>query len=375
MNISFKSLVSVLVFVIGISASTSYESIEFLKAKNLTADYCYARSYAEVSFVVQNCTHIVLANFEVPARETLELKLRKNSVVLIEGTIKFAVAHWDGPLMHITGENIQVIGGTNHLIHGQGELYWDGQGGAGGVTKPQRVFSVKAEGGTFKNINIKNCPMFCVSIMGNDLTFSGFNIDNNDGFKNGRGKNTDGMGFSHSNNIVIENSKIVNQDDCVNVICSSNAVIRNVHCWGSHGLTISSGLSKTDRNNDVYNITYEDCSIGGSLVGIHVKTHPAGGHGTVNQVTYRNIEIKDVTKFGVEIQQDYPKGDGNSANNINIYNMNLINVTGSVKGSKAIGVRVSCGSGSCSDWNWSDVKITGSHKKDSCNFHPNGYKC
>nr|ADU33279.2 endopolygalacturonase [Chrysomela tremula] len=371
-----KSVVTLLMVLVGTSATlVGYESIDYATALNLTADYCYARSYEEVPSIVQRCEYIVLVDFEVPAGETLELNLQKNSVLLFEGTIKFAVAYWDGPLIHITGNNIQVIGGTKHLIHGQGEFYWDGQGGSGGVKKPEKVFSVNVNGGIFKNINIKNCPTACVKIYGNDLTFSGFNIDLNDGFKNKLAKHTDAMTFSHSNNIVIENSKIVNQDDCVNVICSSNAVIRNVHCWGSHGLTISSGLSTSDRNNDVQNITYEDCSIGGSLSGIHFKTHPAGGHGTVDQVTYRNIEIKDVTRHGIEIQQDYPNNDGHPSNNIKINNLNLINVTGTVKGKTTRGVRISCGSGSCTNWKWSDVKITGAHKKDDCNFHPDGYSC
>nr|ADU33277.1 endopolygalacturonase [Chrysomela tremula] len=371
-----EAFVSLLVIVVSIKAdSNGYEPIDYQTAKNLTADYCYVKSYEEVDSVVQNCNRIVLESFEVPAGKTLTLKLRKKAVLLFEGTLTFGMAYWDGSLIEIRGENIQVIGGTNHLIHGHGEKYWDGLGVAG-VVKPKRLMSINVKGGTFTNINIKNCPVFCVAIMGNDLTFSGFNIDLQDGFKNSLGRNTDGMGFSHANNIVIENSKITNQDDCVNALGdSSNAVVRNVHCWGSHGFSVTSGMSTTNTGNDIRNITFEDCSIGGSLGGIHVKTLPTGGHGTLDQITYRNIEIKDTTRFAIEVQQDYPKEDGHSSNNIIINDLNLINVTGSVKGKSARGVRISCGSGSCTNWKWSGVKITGAHKKDDCNFHPNGYSC
>nr|ADU33342.1 endopolygalacturonase [Gastrophysa viridula] len=367
-------LLSILVFSVAVTATStdSYEHIDYEKAKNLTADYCYARSYAEVANVVEKCRYIVLVNFEVPAGKTLQLNLQKNSVLLIEGTITFAVAHWDGPLMSINGKNLQVLGGTNHLIHGQGEKYWDGRGG-GGVQKPQRVMSINVQGGSFKNINIKNCPMFCVSIIGSDLTFSGFNIDNNDGFKGGLAVNTDAMGFVYSNNILIENSKIINQDDCINVMASSNAVIRNVHCWGSHGLSFSSGLSKTDENNDIHNVTFQDCSIGGSLNGIHILTMPSGGKGKISQVTYRNIQIIDVTQRAIEFRQDY-LDNGHPKNNIVIDGLTLDNIYGTVTGN-AVAVYINCGSGSCKNWNWSGVKITGAKTKDYCNFVPHGYSC
>nr|CCJ09448.1 glycoside hydrolase family 28 protein [Phaedon cochleariae] len=369
-----KSLVSLLVIVVGITASSTSESLEYLTAKNLTSDYCYARSYAEVADVVKRCTHICIENFEVPAGVTLQLNLQKHSVLLIEGTISFGVAHWDGPLMYITGEFIQVIGGTNHLIHGRGEQYWDGNGGAAGVTKPERVMSINAKRGSFKNINIKNCPMFCVSIIGTDLTFSGFNIDNKDGFKGGLAKNTDAMGFVYSDNILIENSNIVNQDDCINIMASSNAVIRNVHCWGSHGLSFSSGLSNTDENNDIHNVTFKDCSIGGSLNGIHILTMPSGGRGKISQITYRNINIIDVTQRAIEFRQDYLR-NGQPGNNIRIDDLTLDNIYGTVTGRSAVGVYINCGDGSCSNWNWRDVRITGAKNKDTCNFHPNGYSC
>ncbi|CAG9822018.1 unnamed protein product [Phaedon cochleariae] len=363
-----------LIVAVGISATSTDESIEYLTAKNLTADYCYAKSYDQVPSIVKKCTHIVLQNFEVPAGKTLTVNLQKNSVLLIEGTIKFGVAHWDGPFMYITGENIQVIGGTNHLIHGQGEKYWDGHGIAGGVTKPQRVMMINAKRASFKNINIKNCPLFCVSIIGTDLTFSGFNIDNNDGFKGGLAVNTDAMSFAYTDNIIIENSKIWNQDDCVNVLASKNAVIRNVHCWGSHGLSFSSGLSKTNEKNDIHNVTFHDCSIGGSLNGIHILTMPSGGKGTISQVTYRNINIKDVIMRAIEFRQDYLDTD-HPSNNIQINGLTLDNIYGTVTGKNSVAVYIKCGAGSCSNWNWSGIKITGAQNKNYCNYHPNGFTC
>nr|ADU33276.1 endopolygalacturonase [Chrysomela tremula] len=373
MILHLKSFVFLLIVVVSIAHG--YEPIDYQTAKNLTADYCYVNSYNEVDSIVKSCRYIVIQGFEVPAGKTLNLNLQKKTVLLFEGTLTFGMAYWDGPLISISGYDIQVMGGTNHLIHGHGEKYWDGQGD-GGVKKPRKVMTINAHGGSFKNINIKNCPLFCVAIVGTDLTFSGFNIDLQDGFNNNLGRNTDGMSFSQSNNILIENCKIWNQDDCVNVLGgSTNSLVRNVHCWGSHGFSITSGMADSEKLNSISNITFEDSSIGGSLGGIHVKTLPTGGPGILDRITYRNIQITDVTRFAIEAHQDYPNEDGKSSNNIKITNLNLIGVTGTVKGSSTRSVRINCGSGSCSNWNWSGIKITGAQNKDECNFHPNGYSC
>nr|ADU33343.2 endopolygalacturonase [Gastrophysa viridula] len=369
-----KYFVTFSVIVVGISATTI--EYDYETAKNLTSDYCYIKSYNEAPAIVKKCTHIVVTGFEVPAGKTLELNLLKQSVLLFEGTLTFGVAHWDGPFTHITGQNIQVIGGTNHVIHGHGEKYWDGQGDSGGVKKPRRVLSVQVQKAIFKNINIKNCPLFCATALGHDITFTGFNIDNNDGFKNGVARNTDGISFAQCSNIIVKDSKVYNQDDCVNILGGcKNVYVENVHCWGSHGLSITSGMATTADKNDIYNVTYQDCSIGGSYAGIHVKTtQPCLGPGTIRKITYKNIQITDVIRDAIEIQQDYPKNDGNSANKMAMTEVNLIDVTGSVTGS-ARRVRINCGSGSCSNFRWSNVKITGSKTDDSCNYIPSGYSC
>nr|ADU33344.1 endopolygalacturonase [Gastrophysa viridula] len=374
MYMCIKSSILFSIVIVGISAETI--DYDYETAKNLTSDYCYIKSYNEAPAIVKKCTHIVVTGFEVPAGKTLELNLLQHSVLLFEGTLTFGVAHWAGPFIYITGQNIQVIGGTNHLIHGGGEKYWDGLGGSG-VKKPERVFFMNAQVATVKNINIKNCPLFCVSVLGHDLTFSGINIDNTDGFANGLARNTDGITFAQCKNVVLENSKIINQDDGVNILGGcSNVYVRNVHCWGSHGLSVTSGMATTAAKNDVYNVTFEDCSNGGSFVGIHVKTtQPCLGPGSFKQITYKNIQISEVTRSAIEIQQDYPKNDGNSANTMKIIGVDLINVTGSVKTTSARKVRINCGSGSCSNFKWSNVKITGSTTADSCNYHPSGYSC
>jgi polygalacturonase len=53
--------------------------------------------------------------------------------------------------------------------------------------------------------------------------------------------NTDGFNVGNSNNLLIRDCKVWNQDDCVVVSDSNNVTVRNVFCSGSHGLSIAGG--------------------------------------------------------------------------------------------------------------------------------------
>jgi polygalacturonase len=54
------------------------------------------------------------------------------------------------------------------------------------------------------------------------------------------GHNTDGFGFSTSNNIILKDSKVWNQDDCVAITSGNNITVSNLYCYGGHGLSIGS---------------------------------------------------------------------------------------------------------------------------------------
>jgi polygalacturonase len=53
--------------------------------------------------------------------------------------------------------------------------------------------------------------------------------------------NSDGFNVGNSVNLVLRNSKVWNQDDCVVVSDSSNVTVSNMFCSGSHGLSIAGG--------------------------------------------------------------------------------------------------------------------------------------
>ena len=54
-------------------------------------------------------------------------------------------------------------------------------------------------------------------------------------------KNTDGWDIYRSSNVVIQNSVINNGDDCVSFKPNSTEIlVQNMHCNGSHGISVGS---------------------------------------------------------------------------------------------------------------------------------------
>ncbi|XP_050503170.1 polygalacturonase isoform X3 [Diabrotica virgifera virgifera] len=335
------------------------------------SDPCTVTQFSQVAQAVNDCTNLIISNLVVPGGQTLELHLKYGATVTFEGTTVFEVAHWEGPLIEFTGEKVLVQGASGSILNAQGEKYWDGHGGSGGVTKPRFVQISTTGGSVFKNIHLKNCALFCVGIRASDLTISGWNIDSHEGRK--KGKNTDGFGIAAGNNIHIENSSVDNQDDCIVVNGGTNMVFNGIKCTGSHGLSFSAGSNTNDHAKyaTINNITFSNCELKDGAIGIHVKTKR--GTGLITNVTYDHITMTGMQKDGIYINQDY--GDvGNTTRDFQITNLKVSNVEGSIHGKGARAVHIVCNDKKCANWQWSNIDISGG-AKDYCNFHPTGFDC
>ncbi|XP_072380408.1 polygalacturonase-like [Diabrotica undecimpunctata] len=333
---------------------------------------CTIREFSQVTEIVKECSNIVIEDLVVPAYSTLLLNLQNRSMVTFTGNVVFEVGYWEGPLLEISGDGVKVQGTAGHVINAQGEKYWDGQGGSGGVTKPRFVVISTTGGSVFKDIYLLNCVYFCVGIKATDLTLSGWTIDVVAGNTRG-GLNTDGFGIGNGQNILIENSVVMNQDDCVVVNSGSDMVFRNLECYGSHGLSFSVGNSNNDNaaSGTIRNITFTDCLVANGLYGIHVKTKK--GTGILTDVTYENIRLSGITEDGIYINQDY--GDiGNYSREIQIRNLKMSNIYGSVQGVLTRPVHVVCNNDKCHNWTWSNINILGGGK-NYCNFQPTEFTC
>ncbi|KAF3901731.1 Polygalacturonase [Arthrobotrys entomopaga] len=336
---------------------------------------CLVTAYASISSAVKSCSLITLSNISAPPSSTINLqKLLPSATVVFAGLTTFGVtADNDFDPIVISGNDILITGATGHTIDGGGPNYWDGQGSNGGSDKPDHFIVVKkTTNARITNLNIKNWPVHCFSMTGNQhLTVSGLNLDNSAGdASNSRsgGKpaahNSDGFDISSSDYVTLENINVHNQDDCVAVTSGTHITVTGMYCYGGHGLSIGSIGGKS--NNTVDTVTFSNSQIVNSENGCRIKTN-SGTTGSVKNIVYSGITLSGITDYGIDVQQDYLNGGptGKPTNGVTISGVSFIGVTGTVT-SSAYNYYILCGSGSCSGFTFSGTSITGG--KTSCNY-------
>jgi polygalacturonase len=283
-------------------------------------------------------------------------------------------------MIRVGGTNIHITGAPGAIIDGNGEAWWDGQGSNGGKTKPDHFFVVSKALGTslIENLHIQNWPTHCFSISGTSgLTINNLTLDNRAGdapnaISSGlpAAHNSDGFDLSTDTNVVLSNTKVYNQDDCVAITSGDHITVNNFYCSGGHGLSIGSVGGKS--NNNVTHILFENSQVVNSQNGARIKSN-SGTTGYIANITYANIALSDISIYGVDIQQDYLNGGptGMPTNGVVITGITLSNVTGTAT-STAKDYYILCGSGSCSDFTFNDVHVVGGGNASSCNYEPAG---
>jgi polygalacturonase len=128
--------------------------------------------------------------------------------------------------------------------------------------RPNTFITVKkmTNNSVISNLYIKNWPVHLFAIQSSsDLTLKGMFMDNRDGeAPNNRSNglaaahNSDGFGVKESSNVLIRDSQVYNQDDCVAVTSGDKITVSGLYCSGGHGLSIGSVGGKS--NNNVTNI-------------------------------------------------------------------------------------------------------------------------
>jgi hypothetical protein len=98
--------------------------------------------------------------------------------------------------------------------------------------------------------------------------------------------------------------------------------------------------------------------------------------GSVSGITYKDITQSEITDYGIVIRQDYENGSptGTPTTGVPITNLILNNVQGTVA-SDGTDILILCGSGSCFDWTWTDVDVTGGATSSGCENVPSGASC
>ena len=322
------------------------------------------------------CATIVLSNVAVPSGKTLDLTdLNSGTTVIFEGTTTFDYKEWAGPLVSVSGTDITVTGAADSVLDGGGAQYWDGQGSNGGKKKPKFFYAHSLTNSVIQDLTIINSPVQVYSIdNANGLFMSNLVIDDSAGDVGSLGHNTDAFDIGDSSDVYITGANVKNQDDCLAINSGTNITFTNGTCSGGHGLSIGSVGGRS--NNAVQDITISNSIIMNSQNGIRIKT-VYGATGSVSGVTYAGITLSNITKYGIVIEQDYENGSptGTPTTGVPITDLTLSSITGSIA-SSATGVYVLCGSsGSCSNWNWSGISMTGGKSSAGCENVPSGASC
>ncbi|GAB7352823.1 hypothetical protein MBLNU459_g3437t1 [Dothideomycetes sp. NU459] len=348
------------------------------------SDICYVTDYAAVPAATAACTAITLDGLTVPGNSTLDLsKLKPKTVVTFKGLTTFEYAEANYNLILAGGTDIIITALPGAVIDGNGQAWWDGLGGNGGITKPDHMFVVsKALGNSvIKDLYIENFPTHCFSITGSDgLVMENIVLNNTAGdAPNARSSglpaahNTDGFDISTATNMILKDSVVINQDDCVAITSGDNITVHNMCCDGGHGLSIGSVGGKS--NNNVTNIVFKNSDVLNSQNGARIKTN-YNTTGFIANITYHNIAMSNISIRGIDIQQDYLNGGptGTPSNGVIIENVLMSEVHGTVQ-PDATDYYILCGDGSCSDFTFASVNITGG-TNNSCNFQPaGGFTC
>ncbi|KAI0435165.1 glycoside hydrolase [Xylaria sp. FL1042] len=363
--------------VVGASAPMVTSAPRLEDAAAPLADSCTfsgSLGYSSASISKASCSTIVLSSLQVPGGKTLNLeKLNDGTTVIFEGTTTFGYAEWEGSLFSVSGNSITVKGAEGSVLDGQGALYWDGMGGGGGVTKPKFFKANNLNDSVLDSITIKNAPKNSFSLNHvYNLTVKDVTVDDKDGAV--LGKNTDAFNINNADGVTIIGAQVWNQDDCVAINSGQNIYFGSGFCSGGHGLSIGSIGGQT--TNVVSNVTFADSTVQKSQQSVRIKTI-SGATGTVEDITYRNIYLDgagvdaDYSDYGIIVTQSYNGEDGEPTNGVAVTGFVLQNVTGTV-GSDALDIYIECGVGSCSDWSWSGVSVTGGKKSSSCLNVPSG---
>ncbi|CAE6438691.1 unnamed protein product [Rhizoctonia solani] len=326
----------------------------------LCADYAVSQdcvgtisSVDDVAIAVK-CKTVNINAFTVPPNVTFNLSLLDNTIVNMLGNVSFGVFNWAGPLFQVSGKQV-LFNGNGYFFDGNGPAYWDGLGGNGGVIKPHPMMKIKISG-LFTKVGVLNSPAHTFSISNPaPLTISHITIDNSLGAypnANSSGKpaghNTDGFDCS-TTNLVIENSLIMNQDDCIAINKGNNITFHKNTCVGGHGISVVSFHNCTNPK-----MCFSDQAL-------RIKTKAAATNSTVTNITFSGNTATGCSDFGVIIDQSYSAtlgtpGDGVALSNVKfVGTMNTIHVNDTARR-----VAVNCGNSSCIGvWDWNKLNVTG----------------
>lgn len=237
-----------------------------------------------------------------------------------------SVDHWfvfEGPGLHyISTTNV-----STGWINSYGQAWWDANEYPNtGIDGRPHLISIDTTGGKIQNFKSRKPIAWGMSVDGSDIEIDGMVVD----AFSATGSfpfNTDGMDLG-GRDITVTNSVIYNGDDAFAI----NDGAHNVHIkdatigYQTHGMSIGSLGSDQAEFANVSNITFDSVSVINGIYGARFKSWQ-GGQGLAKDITWKNIDVYNVT-FPIFVTQTYiDQGDNDGDERPNNSSVNMENFT------------------------------------------------
>ncbi|KAL4945078.1 hypothetical protein BDV06DRAFT_231805 [Aspergillus oleicola] len=274
---------------------------------------------------------------------------------------------------NLGGEDVNVYGGGT--LDGNGQVWYDLYAEDPLILRPILFGVIGLHGGTIGPLKLRYSPQWYQLVANSsDVLFDGIDISGYSASEN-EAKNTDGWDTYRSRNIVIQNSVINNGDDCVSFKPNSTDIlVQNLHCNGSHGISVGSlgqypGEVDIVNNVLVYNISMYNASDmarikvwPGVASAMSEDLQGGGGLGSVSNITYEDMYIENVD-WAIEITQCYGQDNLTLCNeypsNLTISDIHISNMFGTTSDARDpnVGTIVCSSPNVCSDIYVSDIDV------------------
>jgi len=139
------------------------------------------------------------------------------------------------------GRDVNIYGNGVGVLNGNGQPWYDRFATNATLMRPTLMVLDGVKGGSVTGLKLRQAPTWnffvanSSSVLISDIDIAVASTSTN------VAKNTDGWDTYRSDNVVIQNSVISNGDDCVSFKPNStNVVVQNLVCTGSHGISVGS---------------------------------------------------------------------------------------------------------------------------------------
>lgn len=247
---------------------------------------------------------------------------------------------WAGTELYNYSPLIYASNCENIAITGSGKLYGHGENWWSWTRKGEKTILWMYKNQVLKNIPPEKRiagtpetalrPQFISPVNCKNVLFEGFTVSSPGPFwtfdiiycenvivrglhlETRGGPNTDGINLNSTRNALVEHCLINAGDDGVCIKSglnedgrrvgrpSENIVIRNITAMKCHGGVVIG----SETSGSIRNVYAHDCLFDGSGIGIRIKSNASRG-GTVENIYYANIKMKDIRGEAIRIETDY----------------------------------------------------------------------